>query len=305
MLYSMKFAVFALLFQAAHAAIVADVRALIAKDDFVRAENVIAEFRRQHGVNGEMLEAHSWLARGALAQKRYDAAERYASETRRMSLAALAKRGLDDEPHLPIALGASIEVQSHVLAGLGQRSEGVSFLKQELERWRNTSIRTRIQKNLHLLSLEGTAPPPLELKEWFGPKPPKLASLKGSPVLLFFWAHWCGDCKYQGPILARIKEEFGPKGLVILGPTQLYGYISRGEDAPPEKEKPYIDEVRRTHYAALASMPAPLSQENFKIYGASTTPTLVLLDKDGVVRMYHPGKMTYEDLVDRVKQVVQ
>ncbi len=305
MLFIMKFAVLALLLPSAYGAIVADVRALIAKDDFTQAENVVGEYRRQHGANGEMLEAHSWLGRGALAQKRYDDAGRYAGETRRMSLEALAKRGLDDEPHLPIALGASIEVQSHVLAGRGQRSEAVSFLKQELDRWKNTSIRTRIQKNLHLLSLEGTAPPAVEMKEWFGPKPPPLASLKGSPVLLFFWAHWCGDCKYQAPILAQIKEKFGPKGLVILGPTQLYGYIARGEDAPPEKEKPYIDEVRRTHYAALPSMPAPLSGENFKIYGASTTPTLVLLDKHGIVRMYHPGKMTYEDLAGRVEQVVR
>ena len=42
--------------------------------------------------------------------------------------------------------------------------------------------------------------------------------------------------------------------------------------------------------------PAPVSEENFRNYGASTTPTLVLIDRAGIVRLYHPGAMTYEEL---------
>ena len=43
-------------------------------------------------------------------------------------------------------------------------------------------------------------------------------------------------------------------------------------------------------------MPVPLSQHNFKTYGASTTPTLVVINRAGQVAMYHPGAMTYEEL---------
>jgi thioredoxin-related protein len=48
----------------------------------------------------------------------------------------------------------------------------------------------------------------------------------------------------------------------------------------------------------------PLSEENFKAWGASTTPTLVLIDRTGVVRLYHPGRISYEELAPRVHQVV-
>ncbi len=120
--------------------------------------------------------------------------------------------------------------------------------------------------------------------------------MRGKPVLLFFWAHWCPDCKHEAPILAQIQQEYAGKGLVIVAPTQLYGYVARGEEAGPAEELKYIDEVRKKFYADLLSAPAPVSEENFKNYGASTTPTLVILDRRGIVRVYHPGVMTLDEL---------
>ena len=35
---------------------------------------------------------------------------------------------------------------------------------------------------------------------------------------------------------------------------------------------------------------------NHTRYGVSTTPTLVLVDRRGIVRLYHPGNMTEEEL---------
>lgn len=289
----------------AFGAIIPDVRAAIADDNFPRAEALLQAYRKQAGANAEFLEAYSWLGRGALARKRLDQADKYAAETRRMSLDALKGRTLDADPHLPIALGAAIEVHGQALAARGQRSEGVAYLQKELAAWRNTSIRTRIQKNINLLSLEGQAAPALDLKEWLGPKPLPLSALNGKAVLLFFWAHWCPDCKQQGPILAQLRDRYGPKGLVIVGPTQRYGYAARGEDASPAQEKAYIELVRRQFYPGLADMPVPISEENLKLYGSSTTPTLVLTDRKGLVRMYHPGKASYEELAARVEAALQ
>jgi protein-disulfide isomerase len=39
-----------------------------------------------------------------------------------------------------------------------------------------------------------------------------------------------------------------------------------------------------------------LSKQNFNAYGASTTPTLVVLNRAGQVEMYHPGAMPYDEL---------
>ena len=50
---------------------------------------------------------------------------------------------------------------------------------------------------------------------------------------------------------------------------------------------------------------AKVSEANFTRYGASTTPTLVLIDRAGIVRLYHPGAMTYADLRAAVAKVIQ
>jgi thiol-disulfide isomerase/thioredoxin len=290
---------------AAQVALIPAVKEAIAANNFKLAEAMIESYKMQNGVTPEMVEAVSWLGRGKLAIRDADGADRYAVETRKLVLQKLNTQKLDAEPHLPLALGASIEVQANVLASRGQRSEAIHFLNQELATYRNTSIRARIQKNINLLSLEGQKAPALEIKQWLGPKPSSLDALKGKAVLLFFWAHWCSDCKRQAPILAQIRKEYGPKGLELIGPTQRYGYVAKGKDAGPEEELKYIDQVRHEFYSGLLDMPAPVSEENFKVYGSSTTPTLVLLDRKGLVRLYHPGTMNYQELAGVVSEALR
>ena len=123
-------------------------------------------------------------------------------------------------------------------------------------------------------------------------------------MLLFFWAHWCGDCKTQAPVLARLVERYGPQGLRIVAPTQRYGYVAGGRQASPEDEKAYIDAIMRTVYAQLPSMPVPLSKVNMERYGVSTTPTIVLVDRGGMVRLYNPGRMTEEALEPIVRRLL-
>jgi len=284
--------------------LVSEVRAAIARQDFAEGERLIAAQRASTSVTPVVMEAISWLGRGALAAGQLDRAEGYARQAYDLAQAALKTRGVDDEPRLATALGASIEVLSQAGAKRGARSEAVAFLRGELGRWGGTSIARRIQKNLNLLSLEGVPAPALDLAEHLGPPPPALPALKGKVVLLFFWAHWCGDCKTQAPVLARLLERYGPQGLTVVAPTQRYGYVAGGKKASPGDEKAYIEQIRRTVYAQLPSTPVPLAQANMERYGVSTTPTIVLVDRGGLVRLYNPGRMTEEALEPIVRRLL-
>jgi len=275
----------------AAADLVMQVRGAIAADEFSRAAVYVRDYRAAKGVTAELATAMSWIARGALARQDYERAETTAKETYELSLELLKKRAIDDEPVLPIALGAAIEVQAQVLAARGHTAEAVLYLAGQLAKYRTTSIATRIQKNIHLLSLEGKPAPALR----------GISLPRGKPVLLFFWAHWCGDCRVEIPILARLKDEFASKGLVLVGPTQKYGYTAGGEDASPEAELRYIESVRREYYSGIVGSPAVVDEDNFRNYGVSTTPTLLLIDREGIVRMYHPGRMTYDELRAKIQ----
>jgi thiol-disulfide isomerase/thioredoxin len=287
------------------ASLVNDVRGLIGRHDFAGAERVARAYQAQTGATSEFAAALSWLARGALDAKRFDQAETYAAETRKLALELLRTRKLDGDRWLPTALGASIEVHAQALAARGERPEAIAFLREQLDVFGATSLDERIRKDMNLLTLEGTPAPPLEENDWLGSKPASLAALRGHPVLLFFWAHWCPDCKAEAPVLASLSNTYGPQGLVLVGPTKLYGYVAGGEEAAPAAEKQYIEQVRSRYYAALADMPAPLSAANFVTYGASTTPTLILIDRGGVVRFYHPGAVSEAELSARIQAILK
>lgn len=278
----------------ASAGIVQDVLASFATGSDARALQALRNYRASLGVTPEYLEAFSWLARAEFESRNYAQAESVAQEIFSLSGEQLKKRPLDREPHLPLALGAAIEIHAGTLAAQGRRSEAITFLQDQAKAFGATSVLARIRKNLLLLTLEGKPAPPLE----------NVVIPRGKPALLFFWAHWCPDCKSEIPILARIKAEFVPQGLVFIAPTQKYGYVAGGVDAGPAVESAYIEQVRRTVYAQVIDSPAPVSEANFIRYGASTTPTLVLIDRAGIVRLYHPGAMTYADLQRAVAKVV-
>jgi thiol-disulfide isomerase/thioredoxin len=260
--------------------------------DFGAADKILKQYRAQHGANPEFLEADSWIGRGRLMAKNYTAALQNADEVRQLCLKQLAARKLDAEPGLPTALGASIEVTAQSLAAQGHRDEAVTFLSGELATYRSTSIAARIQKNLNLLSLVGKPAPPLDVTAGVvGPHPRPLTAHAGHPVLLFFWAHWCPDCKAEIPIIKRLQ-----KGLDVIAPTQHYGYVAGGADAPPSVETPYIAKIFAQYYSGLGAVETPLSEANFARYGVSTTPTIVLVNAAGIVTLYHPGAMTFEEL---------
>jgi thiol-disulfide isomerase/thioredoxin len=271
--------------------IVAYVIRALQQGDLASATGLVDQYRRLNGDTPEALEALSWLARGEVAGGALEAAQAHAEEIRHAAKTALATRKLDQEPHLPLALGAGYEVEAEILTKQNKRTEALQLLRSGIAEWRGTSLVDRLQKNINLLSLEGKPMPQLRTTDWLGAKPSNPNAWRGKPLLLFFWAHWCADCKGEAPLIGQLAAEFQPKGLVVMAPTRLYGYTAQDEHAPPQEERAFIQRVFEKYYAGIPNASVPFDTGNFERFGASTTPTIVLVDRRGTVRLYHPGVM--------------
>ena len=281
------------------------VRDALAAKDFERAEVLAVNEMAASKESPISIEAFSWLGRDLVSRKHWDEAMTFASRTYGIVEAQLKHRKLDDEPRLPIALGAAIEVQAQALAGQGRRSEAVMHLQREMEQYKGTSIIMRLNKNMNLVSLEGQSALPWASKETLGPKAPTLAELRGKPVVLFLWAHWCGDCKTQGPLLESVVNKYRDSGITVLAPTQRFGYAEKRRPVGPEEELKYIEQVRDQFYPWMKNVPVPVSDEVYLRYGVSTTPTYVMIDREGKVSTYLPGQPTVEQLDELIQKIVK
>ncbi len=276
--------------------VVAYVEAALQHGDLASASAMVAQYRRMKGDTPEALEALSWVARGELATGHVEQASKDVEEIKRSSQATLGTRTLDAEPHLPLALGAAYEVEAEILYDAHKRAEALQLLQSALHTWRGTSLVDRLQKNINLMTLQGRPVPLLRAPEWIGTRPAPETTWRGKVVLLFFWAHWCADCKAEEPIIAKLGAELEPKGLLIVAPTRRYGYTADDEHAPPAKETAFMRKVYEKYYSNIPNAQVPIDELNFERFGASTTPTIVLVDRRGIVKLYHPGVMEEGDL---------
>jgi thiol-disulfide isomerase/thioredoxin len=269
--------------------IVSYVQGALQQGDLASAAALVSQYRRLNGDTPEAMEAFSWQARGELAAGKREQAMKDAEAIQQICQTSLATRKVDAEPHLPLALGAAYEVQAEALATTGKRAEAIQMLQAAQRAWRGTSLVDRLQKNLNLLTLEGKPAPAVHAAEWLGTKPAPQTSWRGKAVLLFFWAHWCSDCKAEAPVISQIAAEYEPKGLRVVAPTRRYGYTAAEEHAAPSAENAFIEQVFNHYYAGIPQVEVPLDGSNFERFGASTTPTIVVVDRRGIVRLYHPG----------------
>jgi thiol-disulfide isomerase/thioredoxin len=272
------------------------VRLKLSAGDLLSGEAAVEEYRKTKGVDADYLDAVGWLARGAALLGRYEKADVYVAELRREIR--------DEKPELVVPLGAAIEVEARLRAAREGRGAAVRFLETEAAHAKDVSLRSRIFKNVNLLTLEGNAAPPLSAADHIGADVPALSDLRGKAVLLFLWAHGCGDCKAQGPIVARVYEKLRARGLVLVAPTRYYGEDADWKSgATPEQEKALI-EKDWTAFTGLSGVPIPIDTESMVRYGVSATPTLVLIDRKGIVRLYTPTRMSEAELTRRVEEAL-
>ena len=273
--------------------LVRNVRNKLSAGDLASSEALVEDYKKKSGVDTEYLDAVGWLARGAEMLRQYDKALTFTAELR---------REIKEEKEDWLApLGAAIEVEGKVRFAQKGRKEAVQFLEQELARAKNIGLRSRIRRAINVISLEGQLAPALALSDAFGPKAEALTSYKGKPVLLFLWAHWCGDCRAQAATMTSIAQKYRPQGLVVLAPTRYYGTGAQGKTVTPAEEKTHMEKVWAESYSGLAEIPVLIDNEMMVTYGVAATPTFVLIDRKGIVRMYAPTRLSEAELARRIE----
>jgi len=272
------------------------VRLKLSAGDLDSAVSAVEDYKEKHGVDAEYLDAMGWLARGAEMLRRPDAAAAYVAELRREIR--------EEKPDLVAPLGAAIEVEGKLRAAREGRGSALRFLEEEFARAKDIALRSRIRKNINLLSLEGQPAPDFNKTDFIGTEPPSLAELKGKPALLFLWAHWCGDCKAQAGMLSRVSRKYRAQGLVVIAPTRYYGTGAENKPATPAEEKAHMAKVWAEAYAGLEGVPILIDAGAMVRYGVSATPTYALIDRKGLVRFYSPTRLSEAELSRRIEAVL-
>ena len=124
----------------------------------------------------------------------------------------------------------------------------------------------------------------------------KLSDYKGQLVFLNFWATWCPPCREEMPDMEAIHQQYGDKGVVILGVSSTQLELRGGQDKEKARQqvKDYIDKEGFTFSIPIDSDNKALIEYN-NIYPITGIPTTFMIDREGIIRYARPGAFQGEE----------
>ncbi len=120
----------------------------------------------------------------------------------------------------------------------------------------------------------------------------ELASLKGNPVIITFWATDCANCIREIPDLINLYHQFHPQGLEIIAITMYYDIPSHVVEMTKAKQLPYdvVLDLDAKHAAAFGEV--------------KLTPTTSLISPNGHIVMHKTGPFKVEKIKQQLKKII-
>ena len=139
--------------------------------------------------------------------------------------------------------------------------------------------------------LLGKAAPAFTLLDLSGKKV-SLADFKGKPVIVNFWATWCGPCKLEMPWFQEFYAKYQPQGLVILGLSQ--------DDGTPK------DEIAAAAKHIGVSYPILLPDDSVakKYGGVDYLPETFYIDRKGKVLLTSAGAPSKDEMEANIQKTI-
>jgi cytochrome c biogenesis protein CcmG, thiol:disulfide interchange protein DsbE len=119
-----------------------------------------------------------------------------------------------------------------------------------------------------------------------------MSALRGHPVVLDFWATWCGPCQAEAPIVNAVAQRFKDKGLIVIGVNTS---DTEGRTLAPI-------------FALRKGLTFPIVYDDGDAiahkYNVDNLPTLVIVSKEGKMVAVRHGVTSDADLERLVRQVL-
>ncbi|HEU4965446.1 MAG TPA: TlpA disulfide reductase family protein [Bacilli bacterium] len=125
----------------------------------------------------------------------------------------------------------------------------------------------------------------------FDGKTVKLSDLRGKPVVINFWASWCGPCRNEMPDLQATYEQFRDR-------VTFYGVNLTSQDTE-EKARAFVKEMGLTFPMLLDA-----KGEASDAYGLASIPSTFAIDANGVIKEVRLGQMTKPMMTGMLERLV-